>query len=203
MAVFSVPRVVHLPIDRRFVADIFDDEEHYHHGNDDSLKQRVGSQLVATRFTISMISHVRLSRQGRRKLTLMAADDRRRFFATSIPVSRTAGQHDYPQLYSSGFLHSQYHELVKKHNVQVDPYQVRALESLERLRDELLAKAPKELEPQATAAATSHSSSSSFFGGWLSTAQETVQETIRPSIKGAYLHGGVGCGKVCGLEYSM
>lgn len=76
----------------------------------------------------------------------------------------------------------------------MDPHQLRALESLERLRDQLLAKTPKELEPPPMAAVAR--STNSFFGGWISAAQDTVQESMQPSIKGAYLHGGVGCGKV-------
>ena len=100
-----------------------------------------------------------------------------------------------------GPLHTMYHDLVRRRNVQADPHQLLALKALERLRAELDEKTPKQLEPPPVPTETSGSGSSlSFFNGWLSSAkesvQDTIQETIQPSVKGVYLHGGVGCGKV-------
>ena len=105
-----------------------------------------------------------------------------------------------------GPLYTMYHELVRRRNVQADPHQLLALKALERLRAELDEKTPKQLEPPPVPTQTSGSGSFSFFNGWLSSAkesvQDTLQETIQPSVKGVYLHGGVGCGKVSSLPFA-
>jgi predicted ATPase len=87
--------------------------------------------------------------------------------------------------------------MIQQQKVQTDPHQLKALEALERLRAQLDQTIPKSLPEPAILQETS---SSSFFHNWFSTAKETVQSTIQesmqPSLKGVYLHGGVGCGKV-------
>ncbi|GKY94957.1 hypothetical protein MPSEU_000460300 [Mayamaea pseudoterrestris] len=96
-----------------------------------------------------------------------------------------------------GPLHAMYYDLVQQRNVQADPHQLIALKELERLRTNLDQVTP--LSQQQAPSTQSNSSSFSFLSNWLSSAKETVHDTLlstmQPSVKGVYLHGGVGCGK--------
>jgi peroxisome-assembly ATPase len=115
--------------------------------------------------------------------------------------------------WNEGPLHDRYYEIVQD---SVDPIQLRALRSLERLRHDLLMHEPP---PQHAAAVngtnttnnSSNSGMSSLFTGWMGAHSSWLQESTanaatalnptssalmkQPKIRGVYLHGGVGCGK--------
>lgn len=89
-------------------------------------------------------------------------------------------------------LPSVYKEMIGKAHIQSDPHQVEALTELERLRNDLMAQKPPDLSTTSTSMPSSESSDWSWWGlGGLSTETTTQENTL----KGVYLHGGVGCGK--------
>lgn len=100
--------------------------------------------------------------------------------------------------WSSGPLHDRYHEIVQD---TVDPIQLQALRSLERLRHDLMTHDP--LQKAAVNNDYNNSTSTtSFLTGWIGMpswmeSSESAAEPVRnkAEIRGVYLHGGVGCGK--------
>lgn len=104
-------------------------------------------------------------------------------------------------LYQDGHLRSVYFDMVQEEGFKTDPIQLYALESLERLREELkTVKPPTEINasPQVTPKPAEPVSS---FSSWFSSsgsAEATEPASSKPNNtlpKGSYLHGGVGCGK--------
>eukprot|EP00521_Asterionellopsis_glacialis_P006398 CAMPEP_0195284866 /NCGR_PEP_ID=MMETSP0707-20130614/2912_1 /TAXON_ID=33640 /ORGANISM="Asterionellopsis glacialis, Strain CCMP134" /LENGTH=542 /DNA_ID=CAMNT_0040344271 /DNA_START=575 /DNA_END=2204 /DNA_ORIENTATION=- len=149
-------------------------------------------------------------------------------FSSSIQQHQSQ-QYDYTtnnpfrqqRSFSSGRLLTIYKSRISSSNVQEDPHQLKALQELDRLRDEMLdweqqhennlpnkeQIQPPPLEPPLEPPSTLFSSSSwsNFFSGSssstndtsnVSTTTTTTTTALSPTMpKGVYLHGGVGCGK--------
>jgi peroxisome-assembly ATPase len=100
--------------------------------------------------------------------------------------------------FTSGPLHDRYQHLVETNAVEDDPFQIKALQSLERLRHDILgSNPPPPPAPSSSNAEKNGSSSSSMLTGWMGRPSWTSSSTassVKP-IQGVYLHGGVGCGK--------
>jgi peroxisome-assembly ATPase len=106
--------------------------------------------------------------------------------------------------YPDGPLHQLYYSLVKKDEVSADHHQLEALHYLERLREQLVHNPPPPIRPQLASTPATPTSDSSF-GSWFYTAFGSASAADIPgrswsskgysSIRGVYLHGGVGCGK--------
>jgi len=112
-------------------------------------------------------------------------------------------------------LRRRYFEMVQQHNVEADPVQLEALESLERLRAQLVTTEPSPRKTKTTKTATtttaaSHTrhhdtrqSSGYSFSSWFSGSSSSASSSSSSSQltatatapRGVYLHGGVGCGK--------
>ena len=109
--------------------------------------------------------------------------------------------------FDSGPLHERYHALVHDAELERDPIQLQALQSLERLRHELLLTPPSQVTAAADTATSSSSSRRSSLSSWTpswmggSTSSDSSHNRLHdtlpaaPHIRGVYLHGGVGCGK--------
>ena len=99
----------------------------------------------------------------------------------------------------TGPLWDAYYQLLKNADVHADEHQTAALESLERLRLDLLHyQPPKDIITGNDSDNTP--STSSGFGGWFSlggssSSSKTSKAAVAKAPRGVYLHGGVGCGK--------
>lgn len=119
-------------------------------------------------------------------------------------VSHTEGVARYSSGSSgtNGPLIEKYQELVDQGHVHPDPHQQYALQVLERLRNDLLAYRPpaKVISPPPPPTKPKGGGLSSWFGMGASAAAKTAEEVVSSALhvrppRGAYLHGGVGCGK--------
>jgi len=89
-------------------------------------------------------------------------------------------------------LMNEYQRLVNEGSIMYDPHQDYVLKELDRLRNDL--KNYSNEEPLFDSTTTSiRTSVSSFFSNYLNPSPSSSSSS--PSIKGVYIHGGVGCGK--------
>ena len=115
--------------------------------------------------------------------------------------SLSSSSHD--RKYDSGPLHDRYYAMVNAAELEKDPIQLKALQSLERLRHELLTQDPptKVLADPNQPITQSSSLLSSWKPSWMATSNTSNQwnapaaSSTIPRIRGTYLCGGVGCGK--------
>jgi predicted ATPase len=105
-----------------------------------------------------------------------------------------------------GPIHEAYRKLVAENDMLADPHQLASLPALERLRNQLLRTSPSEDIPYVDYSTSfgdddgGSGSSSNFFGNWLGSAAQQVNDAVSSLTRthqpqGVYLHGGVGCGK--------
>jgi protein AFG1 len=100
-----------------------------------------------------------------------------------------------------GPITSKLQELVSKGEIKADDHQLRTAKELDRLHHDLMKYDPPPLNNKSASEASSSSSSSLFadlFGSNSSASSWAVSKltTSRaPAIRGAYVYGGVGCGK--------
>jgi predicted ATPase len=128
---------------------------------------------------------------------------RRQTFLLRKTIRRSSSRTSEASLtspFDQGPLHERYYEIV--HPETIDPIQLRALQSLERLRHDLL----HNLSPNAKSSIAhpitkpKHNQNPlSALSGWFGLPQAKNQPRPRqlkpPNVLGVYVHGGVGCGK--------
>lgn len=116
------------------------------------------------------------------------------------------------QSFDHGPVHDRYYEVLSS-NSKIDPIQIRTLQSLERLRSNLLQHPPLTLTKNATTSTARSGNKNtmnkaiSHISNWfgfqqpdqrnVSSIQKHQQQQYYkpPKIQGVYIHGGVGCGK--------
>eukprot|EP00980_Cylindrotheca_fusiformis_P021899 scaffold8740_cov113-Cylindrotheca_fusiformis.AAC.7 len=118
------------------------------------------------------------------------------FFRTSLGTWRNLYHQRCRSPFSSGRITSELKELVEAGDKIPDHHQLDAAAELDRLYEDLLSTNPPS-QPVANQESSS-SSSSSLFGTWFGAVSSSpVAKLIKfhTAPTGAYLHGGVGCGK--------
>jgi len=138
---------------------------------------------------------------------LSSTSNRRRRSSSSRTAESTTAKSSAEELEEEeegGPLHARYYELIRSKDVLPDEHQLRALRELERVRRELLQYEPPALVPTNKPPSSSSSASSGvggLFGSlWSSSSFSAAKSAIASAAgpkppRGAYLHGGVGCGK--------
>ena len=127
---------------------------------------------------------------------------RRRTLSTAAILSSAPSPSPSSSQHHDGVLHQTYYSLVNQDEVHADHHQIEALHELERLRNQLISYKPPVLS---ASPAVPEEPPTASFGGWFSQYTQTVASAAASSlraagtsfspIQGAYLHGGVGCGK--------
>jgi hypothetical protein len=169
---------------------------YHHHHCDGIITTRYYTSTTTT--TTATIIHIDPTTTSTKRSFSSAVQVEEEASAPSSPSSSSAQTHPH----HTGPLWDSYYALLKTADVHADEHQLAALESLERLRQDLQHyHPPKDIVNNNTPSPAKKLSST--FGGWFSmgVSPSTTKKTAHShtagfyGARGVYLHGGVGCGK--------